>query len=76
MSITLYLVGPDWRRLRRPCVRLRLRRLDSGEFDKAGGQAIGIGFIAGALVERIVDEAIDALNAAPSRYLTRGPAEG
>ena len=31
---------------------------------------------AGALVERIVDEAIEALTKAPSRYLTRGPAEG
>ena len=31
---------------------------------------------AGALVERIVGDAIDALNAAPSRYLGHGPAEG
>ena len=31
---------------------------------------------AGVLVERIVEEAIEALTKAPSRYLTRGPAEG
>ena len=31
---------------------------------------------AGALVQRIVDEAIDALTAVPGRYLTPGPSEG